>query len=61
MLEGAAGKYRQALESIPAPGDGCHPYLLTVANLGVLSGKDPDQIFSDVRARIPAGRRSEKI
>ncbi|MFH0807598.1 MAG: hypothetical protein V2A57_04210 [Elusimicrobiota bacterium] len=51
-------RYFQALFTIPAPGgNGCHPALLSIANLGTLSGKDPDEIFSDIRQAIPPGTR----
>jgi len=49
--------YEEALQSIPAPGSGCHPALLGVANLGVLAGLDDDAIARDLRANIPAGTR----
>lgn len=50
-------RYRESLQNIPAPGEGCHPYLLVVANLGILSDISPGQIHSDIRGHIPAGRR----
>lgn len=51
-------RYSKALESIPAPGGaGCHPALLSVANLGTLAGLDPEQIYSDLRRAIPTGGR----
>jgi len=49
--------YEEALRSIPAPGTGCHPFLLTVANIGVLSGLDDERIVSDIMAAIPNGHR----
>ena len=53
----ALDRYNDALHSIPAPGAGCHPYLLSVANLGTLAGLGPDQIYSDIRQSIPIGGR----
>ena len=55
----AVDRYRHALAAIPAPGygRGCHPYLLTVANHGVMAGLRDDQLFRDIRASIPPGRR----
>lgn len=51
-------RYSKALESIPAPGgNGCHPALLSVANLGTLAGLDPEQIYNDLRRAIPKGAR----
>lgn len=52
------GRYHDALNRIPPPGgNGCHPALLSIANLGTLSGKGPEEIFSDIRQAIPAGKR----
>jgi len=57
-LEGMGSpRYREALQNIPAPGTGCHPYLLTVANIGVRDKLDPAQIFEDIRINIPPGDR----
>lgn len=52
-------RYRNALEQIPAPGEGngCHTALLGVANLGVISGVDGEKIFEDIRSHIPRGKR----
>ncbi len=50
-------RYRKALKRIPAPGDGCHPSLLTVANLGVHAGLDGERIFRDIWECIPQGSR----
>ena len=49
--------YREALETTPAPGSGCHPHLLTIANIGTRTGRDRNQIFNDTRQAIPGGRR----
>ena len=49
--------YEAALQSIPAPGAGCHPALLGVANLGAKAGLDPNQIVADIRSAIPSGKR----
>ena len=51
-------RYNLALNSIPAPGgNGCHPALMSVANLGVFANLDPEQIFNDIRRSIPTGGR----
>ena len=50
-------RYKNALGTIPAPGTGCHPALLSVANLGILGGLEPDQVHSDIAQAIPPGRR----
>jgi hypothetical protein len=49
--------YTDALRNIPPPGRGCHPALLSVANLGALAGLDGDRIFQDIRESIPPGKR----
>ncbi|MBA4417406.1 MAG: hypothetical protein C0392_05800 [Syntrophus sp. (in: bacteria)] len=51
-------KYNDALAHIPPPGgNGCHTALLSVANLGVIAGLDGSQIFEDIRAMTPQGKR----
>lgn len=50
-------RYLAALHSIPAPGGGCHVALLSVANLGILADRDPEEVFQDIRRSIPAGTR----
>jgi hypothetical protein len=50
-------KYHDALTSIPAPGSGCHVALLSVANIGIIAGVDPETLFDDIRANIPKGNR----
>lgn len=49
--------YNEALRNIPPPGCGCHAYLLAVANYGVISGMNPQQIHDDLRRTIPQGTR----
>ncbi len=50
-------KFNFELQNIPAPGNGCHPALLRIANLGVLSRIEPEQLHQLIRAAIPAGSR----
>ena len=50
-------RYRAALLSLPAPGDGCHTALLGAANHGVMAGLDDGQIFADLAGCISAGTR----
>lgn len=51
-------KYQNALLSIPAPGGGgCHAALLGVANLGIMTGRNDNDISLDIRGAIPSGRR----
>lgn len=51
------GKYIEKLNSMPTPGQGCHPSLLGVANYGVMAGIPPEEIFTHIRASIPYGKR----
>ena len=53
----AHGKYIDKLNSIPAPGNGCHAALLGAANLGILDGVSAEEIFYHIRGSIPAGKR----
>lgn len=53
-----AQRYADALRNLPASGGGgCHVALLSVANLGLLAGLTPDQIFRDLRAAAHGPRR----
>lgn len=51
--------YRDALARIPPPGvgAGCHPFLLAVANHGIMAGIPAQQLFDDIRRAIPRGKR----
>ena len=52
------GKYIDKLHNMPTPGgQGCHPFLLSAANYGVLAGIPAEVIFADIRASIPYGKR----
>lgn len=51
-------QYYSRLSSIPRPGgNGCHPALLAIANLGVFAGLNAERIFLDLRNHIPPGQR----
>ncbi len=49
--------YAEQLRGMPAPGNGCHPHLLRIANLGIRAGLAVEQVAADIRAAIPAGKR----
>jgi len=54
----ALNRYNVALRNIPTPGgNGCHPALMSIANLGIFANLDPEQIYNDIRRSIPTGRR----
>ena len=51
-------KYKKRRAEIPAPGgNGCHSAIMGVANLGVMAGLPPEEIFEDIRHSIPPGTR----
>jgi len=51
-------RYRRRLKEIPAPGGGqCHVALLGVANVGIMAGVEPQQVFDEIRQSIPTGWR----
>ena len=50
-------RYHESLRSIPPPGCGCHGYLLTVSNYGIMAGLSSEQTFQDLRHAVPQGRR----
>jgi hypothetical protein len=52
-----AKKYIKRVRNQRAPGEGCHHSLLGAANYGIMAGIPPGEIFSDIRASIPAGTR----
>jgi hypothetical protein len=56
---GLLDRYYDYLKQILAPGKGlgCHTSLLSVANLGILAGIAPQDIFDDIRCHIPPGLR----
>lgn len=58
LISHRAKRYEDALRSIPAPGSGCHPYLLKVANIGVRAGLDAEIMIREIAASIPSGKRS---
>ncbi|MGC9977182.1 MAG: hypothetical protein ABSC57_10835 [Syntrophales bacterium] len=54
---GALDRYSDNLTNPVAPGSGCHSWIMSTANLGVIAGKDPHEIQDDIRRSIPAGTR----
>ena len=50
--------FAAALSSLPRPGgNGYHPRLLGVANIGIRSGLSPDEVAAALRAHTPQGGR----
>ena len=56
-MKGIEKRYRKALAEIPAPGTGCHPFLLGVATLAIRAGRRDEQALEEIRAAIPEGDR----
>lgn len=52
-------RYNNNLPNAPAPGTGanCHGWIMSMANLGIMAGKDPQEIDADLRRAIPPGKR----
>ena len=50
-------RYQKALAEIPAPGTGCHPALLGVANLAVMAGRSDTEALAEIRSAVPSGAR----
>lgn len=53
----ALDRYRDNLRNPRPPGTGCHSWILSMANLGIMAGKDPHEIHDDLRRAIPKGTR----
>lgn len=52
-------QYQNKLHDIPeSGGNGCHPALLGVANLGRMTGRSRQQIVADLQARTSGGSRT---
>ena len=51
-------RFSAALSTLPAPGgNGYHPRLLGVANIGIRSGLPPDEVAAAIRTHTPPGTR----
>lgn len=53
----ALDRYLGNLSNPRRPGTGCHSWIMSTANLGILSGKDPNEIHNEIRLSIPEGSR----
>lgn len=53
----ASARYADNLTNPRPPGTGCHSWIMSTANLGVMAGKDPQEIHHDLRRVIPPGTR----
>lgn len=54
----AIDRYNENLTNPQAPGNGCHSWIMSTANLGVIGSVDPQQIQTDIRRVIPTGTRA---
>lgn len=57
----ALSKYEDKIDNPVAPGCGCHSWQMTVCNLGVMAGKSPAEIFSDIRRVVHPSRLDKEI
>jgi len=53
----ALDRYHDNINNPQAPGNGCHSWILSTANLGTIAGVEPSNIFTDIRRAIPPGKR----
>ena len=53
----ALDRYADNLAHPVKPGAGCHGWLMSTANLGIIAGKDPQTIHEDIRRTILPGKR----
>jgi hypothetical protein len=49
--------FEDALLRIPPPGNGCHPFLMTVANIGARQGLGENEMIKAIAVSIPQGGR----
>jgi len=51
--------FEESLKRIPPPGDGtgCHPYLMTCANIAIREGIEEDVAVKRIHAAVPKGNR----
>lgn len=54
---GVLGKFQANLADPVAPGGGCHGWIMSTANLGIMAGLSGDVVFEKIRQAIPAGSR----
>ena len=52
-----SSRYQTNLDNSVPSGQGCHSWIMSSANLGVIAGEDPEKIFSDIRRAIVPGKR----
>ena len=53
----ALNRYHDNLQNPRPPGTGCHGWIMSTANLGIMAGINPQQIHDDLRRVIPTGTR----
>jgi hypothetical protein len=53
----ALDRYNNNLATPQAPGTGCHGWIMSTANLGIIAKLSGEQIFSGIRQSIPQGSR----
>ena len=50
-------RYNNNITNPRAPGTGCHSWIMSTANLGVLAGMGPQELHDDIRHSIHTGTR----
>ena len=57
----ALSKFEDNLANPVIPGQGCHSWIMSTCNLGVIAGKSPDEIFSGIRRVVHPSRPDGEI
>lgn len=53
----ALDRYKENLTNPRPPGTGCHSWIMSTANLGVMAGLELRRLYDDIRNVIPPGTR----
>jgi hypothetical protein len=53
----ALDRFNSKLANPQIPGTGCHGWIMSTANLGIIAKLSGEQIFSGIRQSIPQGSR----
>lgn len=57
----ALSQYQDKLSSPVSPGGGCHSWMMSTANLGVIAEKSPEEIFYGIRRVVHPSRPDKEI
>ena len=57
----ALSRYQDNLSNPVLPGGGCHSWIMSTCNLGVIAGLSPQEIFTDIRRVLHPSRGDREI